>query len=299
MATPASSPSIVTGSTPSAPRRSGRRAIVAAIVAVLALIWAGYRRLPAGPATGTDFCGPAAVLAATERSSFRVGSFNIHGGEGRDERLDLARTAECLKTLDVVGLNEVYGRMFWESSGQAEALGESLQMPWLFAPAEHRWGHGHFGNAALCRLPVSVWERIPLPQRYGHSCRNALLLSTHFRGRTLRLVITHLDRSDDRERNRQFQAVSALFLEQQEPAILLGDLNTTGDESLLAELLSTAGVHDPLSEILGDKTPRRIDWLLTRGLETVDAGLIDNGASDHPCVWAELKLTRDAERPAR
>lgn len=270
-----------------------------AIVAVLALIWAGYRRLPAGPATGMAFHGAAAEPAAAERSSFRVGSFNIHGGEGRNGRLELGRTAECLKDLDIVGLNEVYGRLFWEPAGQAEALGQSLQMPWLFAPAEHRWGHGHFGNAALCRLPVRAWEIIPLPQRYGHSCRNALLLSTTCRGRTLRLVITHLDRSDDRERNRQFQAVSALFLQLDEPAILLGDLNTTGDEPLLAELLSTAGVRDPLAEVLGDKTPRRIDWLLTRGLETVDAGLIDNGASDHPCVWAELKLTGDAERPAR
>jgi endonuclease/exonuclease/phosphatase family metal-dependent hydrolase len=172
-------------------------------------------------------------------------------------------------------------------------------MPWLFAPAEHRWGHDHFGNAVLCSLPVQAWERIPLPRHYGHSCRNVVLLSAAYRGRTLRLVVTHLDRGDDRDRDRQLQTVAALFLGQQEPAILLGDLNTTGDEPLLAQLLSTPGVHDPVAEILGPKTPRRIDWMLTRGLETVDAGVIENDASDHPCVWAELKLPGDAGGPNR
>ncbi len=301
MASMVPSPSIADlSSTPPRPRRHFRRNAALAVIVLLALIWAGYRRLPSSAETGTVFHGAtAATSIAAEKPSFRVGTFNIHGGEGRDGRLDLDRTAACLQKLDFVALNEVYGRLHWESAGQAESLGQALQMPWLFAPSEYRWGHDHFGNAVLCSLPVRSWERIPLPRQYGHSCRNFLLAAAEYRGQTLHVVVTHLDRSDDRERHRQFQVVADRFLALAEPAILMGDMNTTADEPVMTQLLATPGVRDPLAEILGDKTPRRIDWLLTRGLDTVDAGLIDNGASDHPCVWAELRLPGDARRLAR
>ncbi len=276
-----------------------RRSVILAFVGALTIAWAGYRRVPCGAETGTAFYGESTPDAAVEKKCIRVGSFNIHGGEGRDGRLDLQRTAACLQGLDLVALNEVYGRFYWESAGQAELLARKLSMPWLFVPAEYRWGHNHFGNGMLCSLPIRSWERIPLPRRYGHSCRNLLLLAAAYRGKTLHVVATHLDRSDDRERSNQFHTVADLFLALAEPAILLGDLNTAGDDALLSELLSQPGVRDPVAEILGDKAPRRIDWLLTRGLDTVDAGLLDNDASDHPCVWAELKLAGDSAGPVR
>lgn len=284
---------------PPRPRWRARRSVVLATVAALVIVWAGYRRVPCGAETGTAFYGSSAPDSAAEKASIRVASFNIHGGRGRDGRVDLERTAGCLQGVELAALNEVYGRLYWETADQAESLARILNMPWLFVPAEHRWGHNHFGNAVLCSLPVRSWERIPLPRRYGHSCRNMLLLAAAFRSHTLHVVVTHLDRSDDRERRNQFQAAADLFLALAEPAILLGDLNTTGDDVLLSNLLQSPGVRDPLAEVLGDRTPPRIDWLLTRGLETVDAGFIDSDASDHPCVWAELSLAGDANRLAR
>ncbi|HEV7224685.1 MAG TPA: endonuclease/exonuclease/phosphatase family protein [Pirellulales bacterium] len=276
---------------PATPRRSAGRLAALALAIAIALLWAGYRRTPCGSEAGTAFQEAAASDArAVEKPTLRVATFNIHGGEGRDGRLDLQRTAACLAGADLVALNEVYGSYFWEGPGQAEILGRRTKSAWLFAPAEHRWGHDHFGNAALTSLAVRSWQRIPLPRQYGHSCRNLLLVSLDYRGRTIRAVITHLDRSDARDRSRQLQLASELFLGLAEPALLLGDMNTTADEPSLEQLLSSPGVGDPVAEVLGEKTPRRIDWILTRGLETVDAGLIDVGASDHPCVWAELRL---------
>jgi endonuclease/exonuclease/phosphatase family metal-dependent hydrolase len=274
-----------------APRRSTKRFGLLALATAIALVWAGYRRTPCGSEAGTAFqYVPSPETLAAEKPTFRVGTFNIHGGQGRDGRLDLERTAGCLAGLDFAGLNEVYEGHFWEEAGQAEILGRRSQSAWLFAPAEHRWGHDHFGNAALTSLAVRSWQRIPLPRRYGPSCRNLLLVSLDYRGRTIRAIVTHLDRSDDRDRSRQLQLAAELFLSLAEPAMLLGDMNTTADEPPLKRLLASPGVGDPVAEILGEKTPRRIDWILTRGLETVDAGLIDAGASDHPCVWAELRL---------
>lgn len=282
------------------PRRTGRGGRVLWLAGLLLLVWAGYRRTPCGSEIGTSFSLPAMPGASeADKATFRVATFNIHGGEGPDGRLDLARTAESLRNFDLIGLNEVYGRSFWEAEGQAEILGRLTERNWLFAPSEHRWGHDHFGNAAMTSRAVQSWQRFPLPRNFGHSCRNLLLTTFSFRGRTVRAVMTHLDRSDDRDRNRQLQLVAELFLSLTEPAILMGDMNTTADEPAMQRLLATAGVADPLAEIMREKTPRRIDWILTRGLEATDAGLIDLKASDHPCVWVELRLPGDAADAAR
>jgi endonuclease/exonuclease/phosphatase family metal-dependent hydrolase len=291
MATSLASPANVERQPTAPPRHSAGRVATLALAAAVALLWAGYRRTPCGSESGTAFQGaPPPETRSVEKPTLRVATFNIHGGEGPDGRLDLQRTADCVAGADLVALNEVYESYFWEGPGQAEILGRRTKSAWLFVPAEHRWGHDHFGNAALSSLPVRSWQRIPLPRQYGHSCRNLLLISLDYRGRTVRAVITHLDRSDDRDRDRQLQLAAELFLSLSEPAMLLGDMNTTADEPPLKRLLSAPGVGDPVAEVLGEKTPRRIDWILTRGLETVDAGLIDAGASDHPCVWAEMRL---------
>lgn len=281
------------------PRRAGRGGRWLWLAAALLLVWAGYRRTPCGSEIGTSFSQRDVRSEPAAKPTFRVATFNIHGGEGPDGRLDLTRTAETLRNFDLVGLNEVYGRNLWEAAGQAELLGRLTERSWLFAPSEHRWGHDHFGNAALTSLAVQSWQRFPLPRNYGHSCRNLLLTAFSYRGKTVRTVTTHLDRSDDRDRNRQLQLVAELFLSLAEPAILMGDMNTTADEPAMKRLLATPGVGDPLADILREKTPRRIDWILTRGLEAADAGLIDLKASDHPCVWVELRLPGDAADSAR
>jgi endonuclease/exonuclease/phosphatase family metal-dependent hydrolase len=274
--------------------------LLLALAALALLVWAGYRRTPCGSEAGTTFSrADGGGFGIADKPTFRAATFNIHGGEGPDGRLDLDRTAECLRGADLVALNEVYGRHFWEPADQAEILGRKTNLAWLFAPAEHRWGHDHFGNGALASLPVESWQRFPLPQHDGHSCRNLLLAAFSHRGRTVRAVIAHLDRSHDRDRQRQLALAADLFLALAEPAILMGDMNTTADEPGMRRLLSRPGVGDPVAEILRERTPRRIDWILTRGLEAVDAGLVDLGASDHPCVWAELRLPGDAAADAR
>src|SRR6185312_16114341 len=238
---------------PSTPRRSTKRLGWLALATAIALVWAGYRRTPCGSEAGTAFQdAPSPETRNVEQPTFRVATFNIHGGQGRDGRLDLGRTAGCLVGFDFVGLNEVYAGHLWEEAGQAEILGRRTQLAWLFAPAEHRWGHDHFGNAALTSLAVRSWQRIPLPRQYGHSCHNLLLVSLDYRGRTVRAVITHLDRSDDRDRSLQLQLAAELFLSLAEPATLLGDMNTTADEPPIKQLLASPGVGDPVAEILGE-----------------------------------------------
>ena len=270
--------------------------ILAALCVATGVVWHGSQRSPAGPADGTSIgwdINPRTGPTAT----FRVATFNIHGCKGLDGRRDPTRIAQCLQGLDLVALNEVHGHRYASPPDQAEDLGRRLGLGWLFAPAEARWwGIDRFGNGLLTALPVRSWQRIPLVRCYDHSCRNVLLATAECPGGTVRVLVTHLVAGEDRERQGQLRAVIALFESLAEPALLLGDLNSAGDDPHLGQLLARPGIADPLGKRRGSPGRPRIDWILTRGLRTVDAGSLDSGASDHPMFWAELAVQGPPER---
>lgn len=273
------------------------------VLAIGGAFWLLSWRVPSGPAAGNDVLSRTSVsapqAARPDRAPrhVRLATFNIHGGKDRYDRRDLDRTAACLAGFDFIGLNEVHGAWFWQRADQAQLLGEQLDMPWLFAPAERRWLHYDFGNGMLVRLPVRSWQRMPLERRHGRSFRNALLTTLDVDGELVRVLVAHVDRSDDRERAEQLRVVGDWFLSLQQPAVLMGDMNTAAEEPGIARLLAAPGVHDPLAEATGSSVPR-IDWLLARGLKTIDAGIEDAGASDHPLIWAELALEPVDASPA-
>lgn len=270
-------------------RRAVRRWTVPALVLGGGLLfYFGDQRHAVPAAAGASFRGATAATPAP-KNSLRVATFNIHGGTGRDLRRDLARTASAVRGFDLVLLNEVHGPYFWQAAGQAEQLAAATGCRWLFAPTETRWWHHQFGNAVLSVADVAWWQRLPLPSA-SRGYRNLVLMSVPFGRTSINVVATHLDRNDAQARDEQLRTARELFLALAEPAMLMGDLNTTADEPHLAALLKHEDVRDPLGDILGRDTPRRIDWILTRGLRTIDAGTLDNGASDHPLIWAEVAL---------
>lgn len=278
-----------------AARRAVRTRSAMAIAGLVAIVaWVGSDRRPTGPAAGTALGGTSAEQPADD-GRLRIGTYNIHGGKGRDGHRDLDRIGDVLQGLDLAALNEVRGGGFGQSSDQAQELGEHLEFTWLFAPAEERWWDQQFGNGVVTSLAVDHWQRIPLTQRYGKGYRNVVLLSARYRGRPLRFLITHIDRSDDRERSDQLRQVGELFLALAEPVVLLGDLNTSADEPDLARLLAKPGVRDPLRDAMGPATPdHRIDWILSRGLHGVNGGMVDSPASDHAHYWVELAWPKTA-----
>jgi endonuclease/exonuclease/phosphatase family metal-dependent hydrolase len=296
--------------------RLGRHRLRWALVLAAALFgaaWLAAQPRPVGPAAGTALEGqdrlgdgkkgtgpicaehPEGRFAANwtcplfPSKTLRVGTFNIHGGRGADGRRDLDRTAQCLAGLDFAALNEVHGPCPWQPLDQAAELGTRLGMAWLFAPNTRTCCCLDSGNGLLSAWPVSFWQGIPLPHRRERGYRNAVLLGLEQGSRTVRVLLTHVTRSDDASRREQLRAVADLFLSLAEPAILLGDLNSPADDPEMRRLLGTAGVADPLGEKLGAAAPPRIDWILARGMRSVDAGLREQGASDHPLAWAELE----------
>lgn len=273
-----------------------RRLIIPVVLVALAGgSWLLSRPQPTGPAQGVAIEGQLA-RPTTRRDSLRIGTFNIHGCTGADGRRDVGRVAECLADLDFVALNEVHGPRPWERDDQAALLGRRLGVQWLFAPATRDWQCIDFGNALLSAMPVESWRRIPLTADNGRGYRNAVLAELSFHERTIRILLTHIARSDNRTRAAQLKEAVDLYLSLPPPAVLLGDLNSEAREPELRRLIAVPDVIDAVGQRLGPSAPPRIDWIFVRGLRVLNAGLRDNGASDHPLAWAEVA---PADAPSR
>lgn len=259
-------------------------AVLVAAIALTALI--GSVRGPAGPASG--FAIPGVAMKPVDPGPTIVfAQYNIRTGRGPDDRRDLARTAECLKGMEVVGLNELRGSAWYgRPDDQAETLGRMLGLGYLYAPTERRFAREHFGNGLLTALPVTDWLRLPLPRSHGHSHRNILLAELQLPATRLRVLVTHVDSRGDRDLH--LAAVAALFRTQKEPAVLIGDLNAGPEHPEIARLLAEPGVVASNGAMPPKELPGRVEWIIARGMRAVDASRCDNGASDHPRVALEL-----------
>lgn len=270
------------------PRSWKTIAIVVFAVLIGLIVYDGADRR-AADATKPLARGPASLPGKRNPHTLKIASFNIHSCKGRDGVTDPGRTLAFLDDRDFAGIYEVRATPFADMPNQAAMLGTSLQSYWLFAPTERQWWQEHFGNGIVHRYGISHVVRIPLDNTRGKAFRNALLSTVELQDGTVRVLSTHIDRTADREH--QLKNVIGLFLALQPPCVLMGDLNTVAADPQLETLRKIDGVVSPLHEMLPDGPPvTTIDWMFTRGLRTVSAELIENDASDHPILKAELAL---------
>jgi endonuclease/exonuclease/phosphatase family metal-dependent hydrolase len=256
------------------------RVVIFLIVAAGFFAWEGSQKNPMGPASGTSLNGPG-LTSQPSGDTLRVATFNIDGKDGDP-------TADTMRGFDLIGIEEVHGLGAFSKSNQAEVLGQKLNLRWLFAPVERQWWSDAFGDGVLTSLPVEHWQRFPVANENASSNRQLLVLRLQFAGRPLNVLITHLQTQDDREN--ELATVGSLFLSMQEPAILMGDLNSKNDAPGIQLLRKAPGVIDPIGDDVIAKNGESWDRIFVRGMQSVGSGFIDKGASDHPLAWAELKL---------
>jgi endonuclease/exonuclease/phosphatase family metal-dependent hydrolase len=264
-------------------------AIKTAILLAALVIWQGLIKRPTAPAFGISL-HPISNPIVPSGDVLRVATFNIAGGVSpTDNRFDLDRTAKYLHNYDLIGLQEVHGAAVMDWRDQAKILGQTLRMPWLFAPSERRWWHDYFGNGLLCDLPVTSWQRLPLSTSISESNRSMLRAIVIWHGHPLWVINTHLDRHADHDI--ELCAVIAAFYDSPTPSILLGDLNIDADptDQQLNQVRHDPTVTDALGIGMGDKLHASNDWIFARGLSCVAAGMADDDASDHKVIWADLK----------
>ena len=245
----------------------------------------GTVRRSTGSAAGIGPQIPAATVAEPERRLI-VGQFNIR--RSRDGGGDLWRTAACLTGLDLVGLNEVDGgALFGLGEDQASALGRMLALNTVFVPTERRFWHAHFGNGLLSGWPVRGWVRLPLPYDAGPAQRNLVYAQIGPVDDPVRVLVTHVDRRADRDR--QLGAVLDYFRSLAPPALLIGDLNATFEHPMMAEILTDPQVIASNGWYPASPAAGRVDWILARGFRAVGAEQCDVGASDHARIAIELE----------
>lgn len=270
--------------------RKSRRAnwLLFIVVAALAIAY-GARRTPANPVEPLVLLGTERLETLENRATIRLGTFNIHSGVGHDRIENLQRISGCIGNLDVVALQEVRGNLLGLRDNQAKIIGDEISMASLFMPNECGQLHHPYGNALLTRVPLLMQQRIPLVSNNDHGYRGALLTQFLFQGRTVNLLSTHIDRGKDHDM--QIKAIVDIFLSLAEPSVLMGDLNSDIDHVQMQRLLTAPRVRNALSDYRRNCVRAApIDWIVTRGFQTVAAKYIEESGSDHPLDCAELSL---------
>ncbi len=245
-------------------------------------------RQPIGPYSGQTIHWPQNSISHSPES-ITVATYNIRRGKGKDGVRNLRRTAEVLKPVHLAALNEVGGPALWFDEDQAAKLGKLLHRGWLFAPNQKRWFSNHFGNGLISQVEIKSWQSIPLDYQKGRclSPRNLLIAHTTLSHCDIPILITHIDRGEIR--HNQLHFIFDQF-QQHDRAILMGDLNTTADDPAMIELFGNPANIDAIKTALGPaNSPKRINWIIVRGLQVINGGITPPGVSDHPFFWVELK----------
>lgn len=239
-------------------------------------------------AEGKDEARPLLVL-----------TYNIHHGEGVDERLDLERIARVVQdsSADLVALQEV-DRMT-ERTGkvdQVQELAKLAEMHSAFAKFMDYQG-GEYGLAILSRWPIEHSWTIPLPPG-KHEPRSALAVRVeHPTLGKITFVCLHFDwLEEDGDRFAQAQSLLASILDLRGTVILAGDFNDLPDSRAL-RLLSSEFSDVPKPPGAGWTFPatdpdRQIDYVMYRSPMQLEANarvLDEPVASDHRPVLAELR----------
>ena len=279
------------------PRLRARRRIAfgGQLIGVGVLILIPAVALESGPQTRP--AGPARELT---RDPLRFVTWNIQKCEGGRDKI----VAELQKLdADVIGLQEVIEpRESADGPHQTREIATALGMEW------YSWG-GRLDDARnqclaiLCRAPLSESEALStVPDR-----NYAVVATTQWRGRPLRIVCVHLagtyklDREHaartSRARALDWEALLGEARQWHSATVLAGDFNTlpaAPQFETLTETLVFAG--DPGPTFPSHSPVLHLDHVLsTPDLTARVVSRVDTQVSDHCPVIVELTLKSRAE----
>ncbi|WP_152044928.1 endonuclease/exonuclease/phosphatase family protein [Aureimonas psammosilenae] len=241
-----------------------------------------------------------ASLAAA--ASFRVVTWNVHGGVGRDGRCDLERVAEALLALrpDVAALQEIDGRTHLGRRPRAferiaEALGGHVVEARTTGRGDKAYGHllwsaRPFARAAVLRLPGGRLEP-----------RAVIDAETPTPAGLMRILASHFSLGAA-DRRSQAAYVAERCAGTDRPTIALGDFNDWR--------LDKGPVHGALGAVLPELATlrtfpaRRPMFRLDRiyasralHLHGVDVGREAGALSDHLPLVADFRVNPLFEAP--
>lgn len=245
-----------------------------------------------------------------KRDRLRVATLNLWGrfADWPRRRALLAQQLPALE-VDVYLLQEVVSG--GGGGDQLAELADMLGYDWTVRVIAESRPHEteDEGVAILSLLPLHTTAVWPLPP--SHPTRHRLETSVDWTRRSLRLMTLHAAVSNDAGRDAQIAALAELDAE---PLVLGSDLNAPtwvvrpllehafadtldwGEQPtwpVNADEWARAWKQKIGERPIRDSEPRRLDYLLCRGVEIADSGTVTLGdptrrASDHRLVWADI-----------
>jgi endonuclease/exonuclease/phosphatase family metal-dependent hydrolase len=243
-----------------------------------------------------------AVTQAAAPTSLRVMSYNIHHGEGLDQKLDLERIAQLIRDAkaDLVGLQEVDRGC--DRTQKRDLPAELAQLTGLRVHFEKNIAYqgGEYGNAILTRYPVKRAKNTHYRMLRPGEQRGALQLVLDVAGRDVLFINTHLDyRPDDAERLANVEELRAMVAAAGSmPIVMVGDFNAVPDSHTITAIKTfLTDSWDVVGRGHGFTIPvrkpaKRIDYIFVSAatVEPRSIEVLSSAASDHLPLIAELRL---------
>ena len=204
--------------------------------------------------SGVSTPPPPPPPAPTGTVKMRVLQWNLHHGVGTDGKYDIDRIATWMATMkpDVITLNEVEKYTGWGNEDQParyKALMEAKTgRKWyvVFAQEYGLWTSNGKGHVILSTYPLQStnffdmsWDRVAAQAR--------IIVN----GRTISLLVTHLDPYSTSRRLTQAQQMISWSASSPENRILTGDMNAWPDQTSIAEYNKTYNDSWAVAELKG------------------------------------------------
>jgi endonuclease/exonuclease/phosphatase family metal-dependent hydrolase len=196
--------------------------------------------LPVATASGPS-PNPTPPLSTTG-VKLRVLQWNLHHGVGTDGKYDIDRIATWMARMapDIIMLNEVEKFTYWGNEDQPARYKSLIEAKtgrqWysLFAQEFGDWTSKGKGNLILSTYPILTTDLVAIS--YDRVVSDAAI---QVNGRTISLLITHLDPDSSTRRLTQAQQLITWAAIHPENRILTGDMNAWPDQTSIAELNKT------------------------------------------------------------
>jgi endonuclease/exonuclease/phosphatase family metal-dependent hydrolase len=217
---------------------------------------------------------PAPDSTTTTGVRLRVLQWNIHHGVGTDGRYDINRLATWMArmTPDVITINEAEKYTSWGNEDQPARFKTLMEQKtgrtWYmhFTQEFGQWSSNGKGHIILSVYPFQSTGHTTLTASSGLNGAGAVgEARIVVNGRTVTIVVSHLDPSSSTMRLTQAKQTIAYALSFPENRIVTGDMNAWPDQSSIAEFNKTYNDSWAVAE--------------SRGLAVQFAGLSPSGAT--------------------
>jgi endonuclease/exonuclease/phosphatase family metal-dependent hydrolase len=241
----------------------------------------------AGVADGADDHDPRILVV----------SFNVEYARHVDRAIEALRDPP-LQNPDVVLLQEMDGV-------GTERIAAALRMHYVYYPGSIA-GDRDFGNAVLSRWPIVADRKLLLPSSRTLMERPRIAVAAVIDSPGGYLAVYSVHNATPivslRGRNDQVDTIARHADRLPWPLVIGGDFNTLEAHSIDAtiERFTPYGIRSATGNVRATADyffgSLRLDHVLVRDLEVIDAGAVDTDASDHRAVWVLLNDRRVSGR---